>query len=548
MTKKSPLVLIILDGWGYREKPDNNAIAQAKTPFFDALMEKYPHTLLNASEGHVGLPEGQIGNSEIGHQTIGCGRVLDADLVKINKAAKSGKFISNPAFTELFDHVKKYNSTLHVLGLVSPGGIHSHRDHLYAFLMAAKAAGVKQVAIHAFADGRDVPPKSASGYLEQLEEIIEQLQIGFIATVTGRFYAMDRDKNWDRVKTAEDAIFLAQGGTHKHLKPSQVVSDLYKKGIVDELLEPLVFLDDTGKGYPISENDGVFFFNYRPDRARELSAKILEKKRSQNLCFVTMTEYDKTMETLVAFPKTGADTTLAGEISKAGLSQSHIAETEKYPHVTYFFNGGREEPHKNEHHFLIQSRQDIKTHDQAPQMRAKEISDKVLERLAKGDDFILVNFANADMVGHTANVPAIITAVETVDAQLKRITDEILKRGGTAIITADHGNAELNIDDQTGERHTAHTLNLVPFIIIGGVIPSESDEPRNPLTSAELKNKGSLHSPSTRSDKNRTSLGVGRDDKKISLRDGTLADVAPTILQLMDLPKPKSMTGTSLVK
>lgn len=522
-SKKPPLVLIILDGWGYSDKAQNNAIAQAKLPFFGMLMKQYPHSLLNASESHVGLPKGQIGNSEIGHQTMGSGRIIDVNLVRINKAAKAGKFISNPAFVTLFDHVKKYNSTLHVLGLLSPGGIHSHSDHLYAFLAAAKRAGVKQVAIHAFADGRDVAPKSASGYLKQLEEIIGRLKIGFIATVTGRFYAMDRDKNWDRVKTAEDAIFLAQGKTHKNLKPSRVVNDLYKEGTIDELLEPLVFLDNTGKGYPIAENDGVFFLNYRPDRARQLTAKILEKKPTHNLCFVTMTEYDKTLETLVAFPQSRTDTTLAGEISRAGLKQSHIAETEKYPHVTYFFNGGREEPHKNERHFLIQSRQDVKTHDQAPQMRAVEIADKTLDRIAKDDNFILVNFANADMVGHTANVPAIIKAVKTVDAQLERITNEVLKRKGVIIITADHGNAEVNIDKQTGERHTAHTLNLVPFILI---LPPQ-DMGRGGLPSEASAKEG----------------GGGW-----SLRDGGLADIAPTILQLMDLPKPKSMTGKSLVK
>jgi 2,3-bisphosphoglycerate-independent phosphoglycerate mutase len=515
MNKNHPLALIILDGWGYRKKSDNNAIAQANLPFFDMLMQKYPHTLLNASEQHVGLPKGQIGNSEIGHMTIGSGRIADVDLVRINKAAKNNEFISNPAFTQLFDHIKKYNSTLHIYGLVSPGGIHSHRDHLYAFLTAAKAAGITKVAIHAFTDGRDVAPKSAEKYLMELESVIEQLQIGFIATVSGRFYAMDRDKNWDRLKKVEDAIFHAKGRIVKNQKPSQVLNAAYKAGVIDELLEPVVFLDSTGNGYPMSKNDGVFFSNFRSDRARQLTQKILEKKKTHNLCLVTLTQYDKSYEALVAFPPKLTDTTLAAEISQAGLKQAHIAETEKYPHVTYFFNGGREEPHKNEHHFLIQSRQDITTHDQAPEMRAKEIADKTVERIEAGDDFLVINFANADMVGHTANKPAIITAVETVDRQLKRITDEILKKGGTALITADHGNAEVNVDETTGEKHTAHTLNLVPFILVSP--PFQGGVPRE--------------------------AGGGG----WSLRDGSLADIAPTILQLMNLKKPASMTGKSLV-
>jgi 2,3-bisphosphoglycerate-independent phosphoglycerate mutase len=507
MDKKHPLALIILDGWGHREEGDNNAIAQAKTPFFDSLLKQYPHTFLNASETHVGLPAGQIGNSEIGHMTIGTGRVIDTDLVKIDTAAQNGEFHSNPAIRQLFDHVNNNKSTLHILGLVSPGGIHSHHGHLYAFLKAAKAASVKQIAIHAFTDGRDVPPKSAAQYLKELENVIEELGIGFIATVTGRFFALDRDKNWDRVKQAEDAIFKAKGKTHKNIKPSQAVDDLYKQGMIDEHLEPLIFLDDTGKGYPIGQNDGVFFFNYRPDRARQLTGKILEKKSAHNLLVVTMTEYDKTFEALVAFPDKGIDESLAAVVAEAGLKQSHIAETEKYPHVTYFFNGGQEEPHKNEHHFLIQSRQDVLTHDLAPEMRAADIAKRAEEQIAAGDDLLVINFANADMVGHTANLPAIITAIETVDRELKKVVLAILAKQGIAIITADHGNAEVNIDEQTGEKHTAHTLNLVPFVLVSNL----------QLTTYNLQ------------------------------PNGTLADIAPTILELMNLPKPAAMTGKSLI-
>lgn len=508
--RPKPVCLIILDGWGYREDTRHNAIAQAQTPFFDLAMKEYPHTLLDASAEAVGLPAGQIGNSEIGHMTIGAGRIVTPDLVKIDKAAAKGEFISNPAFTQLFGHVKKFDSTLHVLGLVSPGGIHSHRDHLYAFLKAAKSAGIKKLAIHAFTDGRDVPPRSAAAYLKELEDILDEIRIGFIATVSGRFYAMDRDKNWHRTEKAEQAIFEGKGKIYLACKPSQVLKELYNNGTLDEHLEPLVFLDDTGRGWPVEKNDGVFFFNFRPDRARQLSSRILNRKKSHNLFFVTMTEYDKTFEAEVAFKDSDVDKSLASVISQAGLTQSHIAETEKYPHVTYFFNGGREEPHNREHHFLIDSRKDIATHDQAPEMRAREIADKTIERIYAGDDFLVVNFANADMVGHTANVPAIVQAVETVDRELKRVVEAVVSKNGVAIITADHGNAEVNIDNSTGEKHTAHTLNVVPFIII----------------------------PAT----------WGPDSKPITLRPrGTLADIAPTIIDILHINKPPQMAGVSLL-
>jgi len=509
--RPKPVCLIILDGWGYREGTEHNAIAEAKTPFFDSLMKEYPHTLLDASAKAVGLPAGQIGNSEIGHMTIGTGRMIDTDLMKIDKAARLGEFNSNPAFKQLFDHVQNNNSTLHVIGLVSPGGIHSHRDHLYAFLEAAKTAGLNKVVIHAFTDGRDSPPKSGAQYLKELEDVLDEIQIGFIATVSGRFYAMDRDKNWERTKKAEDAIFECKGKICKAKKPSEALKELYAQGVIDEHLEPLVFLDDLGMGYKVEKNDGVFFLNYRPDRARQLSRKILEKKASHNLFFVTMTEYDKSFEAEVAFTDEGVDDSLAGVISKEGLKQSHIAETEKYAHVTYFFNGGREEPHEGEYHFLIESRRDVPTHDLAPQMRAKEIADKAIERIKAGDDFLLLNFANADMVGHSANRDAIITAVETVDRELKRVVEKITSMGGAAIITADHGNAEVNIDVNTGEKHTAHTLNQVPFILV-------SSDPN--LKSLILN----LKSP-----------------------PGSLADIAPTILQIMDIKKPATMTGKSLL-
>jgi 2,3-bisphosphoglycerate-independent phosphoglycerate mutase len=509
MNKKShPLALIILDGWGHREDSKNNAIAQARTPFFNGLIKKYPHTLLNASEHHVGLPAGQIGNSEIGHMTMGTGQVLDVDLVKINKAAQKGEFHTNPAFLQLFDHIKKYNSTLHAIGLMGSGGVHSHQNHLHEFLKTAKLAGIKKVAIHAITDGRDLPPQSGAKYLKELEKVLAKLKIGFIATVHGRFYAMDRDKNWERLAKTQSAIFESKGNIFRAKKPSQVLTGLYKQGALDEHVKPMVFLDETGKGRPILQNDGVFFFNFRPDRARQLAKKILERKHTHNLCFVTLTQYDKTFKTLVAFPQSKIEHSLAAEISQAGLKQSHIAETEKYAHVTYFFNGGRELPHKNENFFLIQSRRNVPTHDLAPEMRAREIADKTIQRIRAGDNFLVINFANADMVGHTANKPAIIKAVETVDRELKRVVKEIAKHNGIAVITADHGNAEVNINAKTGEKHTAHTTNLVPFILVSDVIPAKA---------------GILHP------------------------HGTLADIAPTILELMDLKKPASMTGKNLI-
>lgn len=502
------MVLIILDGWGHREGGNHNAIWEAHTPFYDSLIAKYPHTLLNASEEHVGLPAQTIGNSEIGHMTIGAGRVIDTDLVRISKAMQENKFISNPAFAGLFKHVKKYGSTLHIMGLVSDGGVHSHQDHLHGFLKAAKDFGLGKVVIHAFTDGRDVAPQSAAKYLKELENVIATVGIGYIATATGRYYAMDRDKNWERTEKSEKAIFEALGKSYKNQTPSQVVTELYKEGLIDELLEPMIFLDNEGKSYPVANNDGIFFFNFRSDRPRQLSQKIAERSKKQNLYFVTLTQYSPSLESEVAFPPNKIETTLAAEISQSGLSQAHIAETEKYAHVTFFFNGGRQEPYPNEKDILIDSRKDVATHDLAPEMKAKEIADKAIEQLQAGDSFILINFANADMVGHTANKPAIITAVETVDRELKRVIEKVLSLNGTAIVTADHGNAEVNVDEQTGANHTAHTLNLVPFILVG----------QYTADSTQLSAQGSL------------------------------ADIAPTVLELMQIKKPSSMTGKSLIE
>ena len=503
MPKNVPFILMVLDGWGYREDATNNALASAHIPFYRGLLEKYPHALLDASEESVGLPEGQVGNSEVGHMTIGAGKVLDTDLVRITKSIRENTFGKNPVFQTLFDHVNTHGSTLHIQGLVSPGGIHSHQEHLFALLRAAKEAGVKNIAVHAFTDGRDTPPQSAAKYLKELEAILAEVGIGKVATIAGRFYAMDRDNNWDRVEKAEQALFECKGRLCSvDVSPSEMLEKLYTEGITDEHIEPVVFLDSEGNGYPIKKNDAVAFFNFRADRARMLSKKIEERKESHNLIFATFTEYDATLKSLVAFPPSKIETTLSAEISRAGLTQAHVAETEKYAHATYFLNGGKEKPHLNEEFVLIESRKDIKTHDEAPKMRAEQIADAAIAQLDKGTQFLFINFANADMVGHTANVPATILAVEEIDAQLKRVIEALEKKGGVAMITADHGNAEMNIDPHTGAMHTAHTENLVPVIL--------------------------------------TKSGA-------TIKNGTLADVAPTVLTLLDIPVPAPMTGKVLI-
>ncbi len=495
-------MLIVLDGWGHREDSKDNAIAASRKPFYDYLWKSYPHSLLEASGNAVGLPEGQMGNSEVGHTTIGAGTPPDTDLVRIDKAISSGAFDETPAFLQLFEHVKKNKSVLHVQGLLSPGGVHSHQNHLYAFLRLAKKQGVPRVAIHVFTDGRDTPPQSAAAYLKELEKIVADLGPHFsIASISGRYYAMDRDNNWDRLAKAEAALFEYKGNICA-VSPSEYLESNYAEGKNDELLEPTVCTTPDGKGNSIGKNDAVFFFNFRADRARMISQKILDHAKTKNLLFVTLTEYSSDLASIVAFAPSRVSTTLGQEISRAGLNQARIAETEKFPHATYFLNGGREEPHDNEKRIMLDSRKDVKTHDEAPEMRAEAIADKAIEEIAAGTDFIFINFANPDMVGHTANVPAIITAIETVDTQLKRVINALEQKGGVAVIIADHGNAEVNIDPVTGTKHTAHTTNLVPCIIT---------------------------------------------DTTYTLKNGGLADVAPTILKLLEVKKPEAMTGQSLL-
>ena len=497
-----PLVLVILDGWGYREESSHNCIEQAHTPTMDFLYKRYPSTRIQASEEFVGLPEGQMGNSEVGHMSIGSGQVFDVDLVRINKTINQQTLDTISEIQELFQHVRQHQSTLHIMGLFSPGGIHSHSDHWYAFIKQAKDQGITNIALHLFTDGRDTTPAGSSTYIKQLEEFLEREQIGHIASIQGRYYAMDRDNNWSRTEKAGSAL-LSGIGEQSSDSPSTKIQDFYQEGVYDEMLPPTVFPQTNGHVSTIDTHDGILFMNFRSDRARQITQYIQDNTVDENIYLVTMTDYGDDIPTNTAFPPIEFRTTLAKELSSRGLSQAHIAETEKYAHVTYFFNGGREDPYPQENHILIDSRKDIRTHDQAPEMKAKEITDKALDQITQGTDVIVINYANADMVGHTGKVDAIKTAVETVDTELGRLFQKIHEAHGTLIVTADHGNAEKTYSLQNKQPHTAHTTNPVPFIL------TQDD----------------LHLLST----------------------GRLSDVAPTILELLELPIPESMTGISLI-
>lgn len=497
------VLLVILDGWGLAPKGPGNAIEAASKPFFDSLWQNYPHSEINASGKYVGLPDNEPGNSDVGHVTIGAGKIIDTNLVRINKAISTSEIAQNETLNKIFDHVKKQNSTLHLHGFISSGGVHSHTDHIFALVRAAKNAGVENLIIHAFTDGRDTPPKSAAQFLKQLEDVLDEVGIGFIATATGRFYA-DRDNNWDRIKKVEDAIFHGQAGQTTSLKPSEFMQKLYDEGVIenDQLLEPVIFLDDKGQSYQIKENDAVIYFNYRADRARQISLKHAEYAKDKNILFATMTEYSSEIDSLVIFPPLKHDVTLASVISKNGLTQTHIAETEKYTHLTFFMDGGVEKPYPEEEYILVKSRDDIKTHDEAPEMKTEEIANCAIEEIEKGINFVAINFANPDMIGHTGNYNAAVKAIEFLDGQLKRVVEKILEVGGIAFITADHGNGEKMLEDD-GSKHTYHSDNLIPAIL--------------------------------------TKEGA-------RLKTGGLADVAPTILDLLGLENPPEMTGQSLIQ
>ncbi len=510
--KNAPIALIIMDGWGIGNPDDpNNAIAVGKTPNLDGLTAKYPHAQLQASGEYVGLPDGQMGNSEVGHTNIGAGRIIYQELTRITKAIKEGSFFENEALLAAINDAKKNGGALHLMGLVSPGGVHSHSNHLYGLLELAKRQGLSEVYVHAFLDGRDVPPASAAEYLEELEKKIKEIGIGKIAVISGRYYAMDRDKRWERVVKAYDAIAKGEGKTAKSaaeaIQASYADKSEKPEGVTDEFVVPVVI--DGYKG--MKSGDGVIFFNFRPDRARELTHAFtdetfdgFQRVEGLKLSFTTMTQYEKSLNVRIAYPPQSIENTLGEVVSKAGLKQLRIAETEKYAHVTFFFNGGVEKEYEGEDRILVPSPK-VATYDLQPEMSAIEVTDKVVEAIKSGKyDFIILNYANGDMVGHTGVLSAAIQAVETVDTCVGRFVEALQSVGGELIIIADHGNADVMVDPSSKEPFTAHTTNPVPVICVS--------------------------------------------DRVRSIKEGALCDVAPTLLTLAGLEIPKEMTGKVLVE
>jgi 2,3-bisphosphoglycerate-independent phosphoglycerate mutase len=508
---KKPLMLIILDGWGYREAREGNAILSARTPNLDNLMKKYPYCLLEASGEAVGLPEGQMGNSEVGHLNIGAGRIVYQDLTRINLSIKNGDFFENPAFLNAISNAKVNNSSLHLMGLVSYGGVHSYMTHIHSLIKLAHKKGLKKVYIHAFLDGRDVPPKAALKDIKELDIFCKENGDAKIATVSGRYYAMDRDKRWERIKLAYDALTMGIA-PNKASDAETAVSEAYERGENDEFVKPTVITDSTGKAEAVIEdNDSVIFFNFRPDRARQLTWAFMNKdfegftrEKHPKVYYVCMAQYDETLDLPIAFPPEKLVNVLGEVLSKYGLTQLRIAETEKYAHVTFFLNGGQEKCYEGEDRCLISSPK-VATYDLKPEMSAYEVADEVIRRIKSGKyNVIILNFANMDMVGHTGIIEAAVKAVETVDDCVGKITTTLKEGGGEAIITADHGNAEQMKNLTTGEPHTAHTSNPVKCIYVGD---------------SEIK----------------------------ALRNGKLCDLAPTLLELLNIPKPEEMKGESLI-
>ncbi len=507
-----PAALIILDGWGLNPREDGNAIKHANTPFLKSLFAKYPSATLLTSGEAVGLPEGQMGTSEVGHLNIGAGRVVYQSLVRISKALREGQFKQNKVFLDSIQYAVKENRPLHLMGLVSPGGVHSHTEHLYGLLQLAKELGIQEVYIHAFLDGRDTPPSSAKEYLEELEKVCQEKGIGRIATIGGRYYGMDRDKRWDRVEKAYAAMVYGEGETAN--SALEAVTNSYAKEVTDEFVLPTVMMKNGKPLATIKNGDPVIFFNFRPDRAREIARVFVDpnfdgftrKTGFLGPQFSCMTQYDETLEVPIIFPpEEKLQNILAEVLGNNGLKQLRIAETEKYAHVTFFFNGGVEQPYPLEERVLIPSPK-VATYDLKPEMSALEVTDAVLAEIEKDKfDAIIMNYANCDMVGHTGILAAAQKAVETVDACLSKVIPAILAKGGAVIITADHGNAEQMVDYQTKEPFTAHTTFPVPVIVVGA-------------------------------------------GENIKVRDGILADLAPTLLQLLDIPKPSEMTGETLIQ
>ncbi len=509
---KKPVVLMVLDGYGLNDKTEGNAIAQADTPVMDKLMAECPFVKGNASGLEVGLPAGQMGNSEVGHMNIGAGRIIYQELTRITKAIEDGTFFENAELKAAMDNVKKNQSSLHLFGLLSDGGVHSHNTHLYGLLEMAKRNGVENVYVHCFLDGRDTAPTSGKGFAEELQKKMDEIGVGQIASVHGRYYAMDRDNRWDRVEKAYNALVCGEG--EKASDGVQAIADSYAKEVNDEFVVPTVIEKDGKPVATIKANDSVIFFNFRPDRARELTRTFCDesfdrfdrKNGFMPLTFVCFTDYDDTIgNKLVAFKKESIDNTFGEFLAANGKKQLRLAETEKYAHVTFFFNGGVEEPNKDEDRSLVKS-PSVATYDLQPEMSAPEVSKRLNEAIASDKyDVIVINFANPDMVGHTGVIPAAIKAVETVDSCVGSAVEAVKKADGVLFICADHGNAEQMIDYETGAPFTAHTTNQVPFIL------------------------------------------VNYDDAYTLREGGALSDIAPTLIEIMGLKQPVEMTGKSLL-
>ena len=501
---KKPTVLLILDGYGERKEKEGNAIALANTPVMDKLKKEFPYVEGQASGLFVGLPDGQMGNSEVG-------RIVYQELTRITKAIEDGDFFENKALKEAVEHCKKENSALHFMGLVSSGGVHSHIGHIYGLLELAKRAGLKKVYLHAFLDGRDTPPDSGKSFLMDVEKKMRELGVGEIATISGRYYAMDRDKNYDRVEKAYRA--MVDGTGEKASSVEEAIDASYAKKVYDEFVLPTV-IEKDGTVHTVSDGDAMIFFNFRPDRAREIchafcddEFNFFNRGARKKVFFVCFTDYDPTIPNKrVAFEKEEIHNTLGEVVSNLGKNQLRIAETEKYAHVTFFFNGGREEPYKNEDRILVPSPKEVPTYDLKPEMSCYTVTEKLTEAIRSGKyDLVVANFANPDMVGHTGVLSAAIKAIEVVDECMGKVVDAVESMHGNLFILADHGNADIMIDEKTGEPYTAHTTNPVPFILVS--------------------------------------------EEKHKLREGgCLADVAPTLLELMGIPQPKEMTGKSLLE
>jgi 2,3-bisphosphoglycerate-independent phosphoglycerate mutase len=506
---KSPVALIILDGFGCREERKGNAVAQANKPNFDRLWKQFPHSHLLASGEAVGLPEGQMGNSEVGHLNIGAGRIVYQSLTRVNLAIREGEFEKNETFLNAIDHVKKNGTSLHLFGLLSNGGVHSHITHLFALLRLAAEQGVKKVYIHSFLDGRDVGQKTAATFIKQTQEKMNEYGVGEFATISGRYYSMDRDKRWDRVEKCYRAMVYGEGPSYTN--PLDLVKDNYEHGIFDEFVLPSVITKENGEPVAtIEDNDAVIFYNFRPDRAIQISNTFTNEdfrdfdrgpKHPNHLHFVCLTHFSESVDGYVAFKPTNLDNTIGEVLAQNNLKQLRIAETEKYPHVTFFMSGGREEKFPGEERILINSPK-VATYDLQPEMSAYEVTDALLKEIeADHFDCILLNFANPDMVGHSGMLEPTIKAIETVDECLGKIVDALLAKGGKAIITADHGNAD-EVVTVEGNPMTAHTTNPVPVIVT---------------------------------------------EENATLHEGILADLAPTILDLLGVEKPTEMTGTSII-